>query len=133
MDLLATYNNNIDSIQQRINDIYQEAKQFLDSDDEEDLNLYKIDTSLSEMDRDMYLQSVKCIITLQDVMNRLIGACNENGIIDYNKGDTDLLTLWIPRQLPINNEYIEKLNNNFKQCNSVLDSIVEFLKPFNGL
>ena len=129
MDLAQTYQTNIRSIYDRVLVMYQRGQPF----NERDVTVPKL-TPLPPptevMNRACYLLTFECIGQLQDVINILIKLYNDTGIIDYDVGDTPLLDLWLPRRLKIDDVYVSKLANDFKECNEVLDHLDQYLQPF---
>lgn len=129
MDLAQTYQTNIRSIYDRVLVMYQRGQPFYETDVTVP-KLTPLPPPTEVMNRAFYLWTLQCIHQLQDVMNVLIKLYNDTGIIDYDIGDTPLLDLWLPRRLKIDDVYVSKLANDFKECNEVLDHLDQCLQPF---
>ena len=134
MNLVKYYNDNISSIYSRIQTLYQQGQQAFDSSIEvPKLKLLSVPKSNSgeiKLNRSVYLWTLDYIKQLQEVMNDLIVVYNDAGIIDYDAGDTEELTLWIPERLAVDDIYIAKLSDNFEQCNKVLDNLLKYLQSY---
>ena len=134
MNLVKYYNDNISSIYSRIQTLYQQGQQAFDSSIEvPKLNLLSVPKSNSgeiKLNRAVYLWTLDCIKQLQEVINDLIVVYNDAGVIDYDAGDTEELTLWIPERLAVDDIYIAKLSDNFEQCNKVLDNLLKYLQSY---
>lgn len=134
MNLVKYYNDNISSIYSRIQTLYQQGQQAFDSSIEvPELKLLSVPKSNSgeiKLNRAVYLWTLDCIKQLQEVINDLIVVYNDAGVIDYDAGDTEELTLWIPERLAVDDIYIAKLSDNFEQCNKVLDNLLKYLQSY---
>lgn len=134
MNLVKYYNDNISSIYSRIQTLYQQGQQAFDSSIEvPKLKLLSVPKSNSgeiKLNRAVYLWTLNCIKQLQEVINDLIVVYNDAGVIDYDAGDTEELTLWIPERLAVDDIYIAKLSDNFEQCNKVLDNLLKYLQSY---
>lgn len=134
MNLVKYYNDNISSIYSRIQTLYQQGQQAFDSSIEvPKLKLLSVPKSNSgeiKLNRSVYLWTLDYIKQLQEVMNDLIVVYNDAGVIDYDAGDTEELTLWIPERLAVDDIYIAKLSDNFEQCNKVLDNLLKYLQSY---
>ena len=129
MDLAQTYQTNIRSIYDRVLVMYQRGQPFYETDVTVP-KLTPLPPPTEVMNRAFYLWTLKCIHQLQDVINALIKVYNDNGIIDYEVGDTPTISLWLPRRLKIDDFYTQQLAADFKQCNDLLDQLNEYLQPF---
>lgn len=134
MNLVKYYNDNISSIYSRIQTLYQQGQQAFDSSIEvPKLKLLSVPKSNSgeiKLNRAVYLWTLDCIKQLQEAINDLIVVYNDAGVIDYDAGDTEELTLWIPERLAVDDIYIAKLSDNFEQCNKVLDNLLKYLQSY---
>lgn len=129
MDLAQTYQTNIHSIYDRILVMYQRGQPFYETDVTVP-KLTPLPPPTEVMNRAFYLWTLQCIQQLQDVINALIKVYNDNGIIDYEVGDTPTISLWLPRRLKTDDFYVQQLATDFKQCNDLLDQLDEYLQPF---
>lgn len=129
MDLAQTYQTNIRSIYDRVLVMYQRGQPFYETDVTVP-KLTPLPPTTEVMNRAFYLWTLQCIRQLQGVINALIKVYNDNGIIDYEVGDTPTISLWLPRRLKIDDFYVQQLAADFKQCNDLLDQLNEYLQPF---
>lgn len=128
--LIGLYISNISSIYNRIKQL-QSGLNAIFMDDETQLDLTINPPQGDKLNRAVYIWTIKSISNLQQVMDSIVDMCNDYGIVDGETGDnTSHLTLWLPRRLAIDNKYLEKLDNNFKICNKLLDKFSEQLKVF---
>lgn len=131
MNLVKYYNDNIQSIYSRIETLYQQGQQAFDNSIEvPKLKLLPAPKNTQKLNRAVYLWTLDCIKQLQEVMNTLIGVYNDAGVIDYDVGDTEMLTLWLPGRLAIDDTYIAKLADNFDECNKILDNLLKYLQSY---
>ena len=131
MNLVKYYNDNIQSIYSRIEALYQQGQQAFDNSIEvPKLKLLPAPKNTQKLNRAVYLWTLDCIKQLQEVMNTLIGVYNDAGVIDYDVGDTEELTLWLPERLAIDDPYIAKLADDFDVCNKVLDNLLKYLQSY---
>lgn len=131
MNLIENYQTNIRSIYQRITDLYNKGQPFFD-DDVKVPQLTVDDPPEKIMNRALYLWTIRCIQDLQTAMNEIVGLYNGAGIIDYDVGDTELVKLWLPDSLLLNDDYFNRLANDWKQCNEVLDKLDKILQTFTN-
>lgn len=128
--LIGLYISNISSIYNRIKQL-QSGLNAIFMDDETQLDLTINPPQGDKLNRAVYIWTIKSISNLQQVMDSIVDMCNDYGIVDGESGDnTSYLTLWLPRKLAINNKYLEKLDNNFKLCNKLLDRLAGYLKIY---
>ncbi|NMV48459.1 hypothetical protein FOL80_04350 [Lactobacillus reuteri] len=133
MGLISFYQTNIQQIYNRITDLYSEASPFFDVEvSPPDFNLMKLDNSVGKSNRTFYDWTIYCIKQLQSVMNTVVNDFNTNGIIDENIGDTPMLELWLPERLVVDEVYTMKLNNNFDDCNKLIDSLYSYTKEYEN-
>ena len=131
MDLVATYQNNIQNIYNRIKDLYSKASPYFDQDAQiPDLQVVKLNNPTDLLNRVVYQWTVSCIQRLQMVMNNVVGDFNDNDIIDEDIGDTPELKLWLPERLVVDDIYMLKLQNNFDECNELLDKLNSYTLEF---
>lgn len=128
--LIGLYISNISSIYNRIKQL-QSGLNAIFMDDETQLDLTINPPQGDKLNRAVYIWTIKSISNLQQVMDSIVDMCNDYGIVDGETGDnTSYLTLWLPQRLAIDDKYLEKLNNNFKTCNKLLDRLAGYLKIY---
>lgn len=131
MDLVATYQSNIQNIYNRIKDLYSKASPYFDQDVQlPGLQVVKLNNPTDLLNRAVYQWTISCIRQLQMVMNNVIRDFNDNDIIDEDIGDTPELKLWLPERLVVDDIYMLKLQNNFDECNELLDKLNSYTLEF---
>ncbi len=131
MGLISYYQTNIQQIYNRIKDLYSKASPYFDQDVQiPDLQVVKLNNPTDLLNRVVYQWTVSCIQRLQMVMNNVVGDFNDNDIIDEDIGDTSELKLWLPERLVVDDIYMLKLQNNFDECNELLDKLNSYTLEF---
>lgn len=83
------------------------------------------------LDRAMRSWTIKVTSQIQRNLDVLVDIFNGYALIDYTTGETiKYLYLWSPRQLVLDETYYDKLNNNYKSANALLDRLFGYLKPY---
>lgn len=133
MELISYYQTNIQQIYSRINGLYSEASPFFDVEaSPPDLSLAKLDNSVGTLNRTFFDWTIDCIERLKSVMNNVISDFNANEIIDEDIGNTPMLDLWLPERLAVDEIYTMKLENNFDECNKVIDNLYSYTKEYEN-
>ena len=131
MNLVEYYNENITAIYQRVIALYNKGQPAYEADvATPKLELIPVPKPGDKLNRSVYLWTIDCIKQLEAVVNALIDVYNDNGVIDYDVGDTPDVELWLPERLAIDDLYIAKLSDNFEACNKALDGLDKNLQPF---
>ena len=131
MNLVDYYNENITAIYQRVIALYNKGQPAYEADvATPKLELIPVPKPGDKLNRAIYLWTIDCIKQLEAVVNALIDVYNDNGIIDYDMGDTPDVELWLPERLAIDDLYIAKLSDDFEACNKALDGLDKNLQPF---
>lgn len=131
MNLVEYYNSNITAIYQRVIALYNKGQPAYESNvDVPKLSLIPVPKPGDKLNRAVYLWTIDCIKQLEAVVNALIDVYNDNGVIDYDVGDTPDVELWLPERLVIDDLYIAKLSDDFEACNKALDGLDKNLQPF---
>ena len=131
MNLVEYYNDNITAIYQRVIALYNKGQPAYEASvDVPKLSLVPVPKPGDKLNRAVYLWTIDCIKQLEAVVNALIGVYNDNGVIDYDVGDTPDVELWLPERLVIDDLYIAKLSDDFEVCNKALDGLDKNLQPF---
>lgn len=131
MNLVEYYNDNITAIYQRVIALYNKGQPAYEADvAAPKLELIPVPKPGDKLNRAVYLWTIDCIKQLEAVVNALIGVYNDNGVIDYDVGDTPDVELWLPERLVIDDLYIAKLSDDFEACNKALDGLDKNLQPF---
>lgn len=131
MNLVEYYNSNITAIYQRVIALYNKGQPAYEADvATPKLELIPVPKPGDKLNRAVYLWTIDCIKQLEAVVNALIGVYNDNGVIDYDVGDTPDVELWLPERLVIDDLYIAKLSDDFEACNKTLDDLDKNLQPF---
>lgn len=131
MNLVEYYNSNITAIYQRVIALYNKGQPAYEASvDVPELSLVPVPKPGDKLNRAVYLWTIDCIKQLEAVVNALIGVYNDNGVIDYDVGDTPDVELWLPERLVIDDLYIAKLSDDFEACNKALDGLDKNLQPF---
>ena len=131
MNLVEYYNSNITAIYQRVIALYNKGQPAYEADvATPKLELIPVPKPGDKLNRAVYLWTIDCIKQLEAVVNALIDVYNDNGIIDYDMGDTPDVELWLPERLAIDDLYIAKLSDDFEACNKALDGLDKNLQPF---
>lgn len=131
MNLVKYYNENITAIYQRVLALYNKGQPAYESCvDVPKLSLVPVPKPGDKLNRAVYLWTIDCIKQLEAVVNALIDVYNDNGVIDYDVGDTPDIELWLPERLVIDDLYIAKLSDDFEACNKALDGLDKNLQPF---
>ena len=83
------------------------------------------------LDRSMRSWTIKVTSQIQHNLDVLVDIFNGYALIDYTTGETiKYLELWSPRQLVLDETYYDKLNNNYKSANALLDRLFGYLNPY---
>ena len=131
MNLVTYYNDNIQSIYNRVLALYNKGQPAYEADVETPkLELIPVPKPGDKLNRAVYLWTIDCIKQLEAVVNALIDVYNDNGVIDYEVGDTPDVELWLPERLVIDDLYIAKLSDDFEDCKKLLDQLEKNLQPF---
>lgn len=131
MGLISYYQTNIQQIYNRIKDLYSEASPFFDVEViPPDLNSVEFNNSTGHLNHAFYVWTIGCIKQLQSVMNTVVSDFNDNDIIDEDNGDTPELKLWLPERLAVDDIYMLKLQNNFDECNELLDKLNSYTQEY---
>lgn len=131
MNLVEYYNDNITAIYQRVIALYNKGQPAYESSvDVPKLSLVPVPKPGDKLNRAVYLWTIDCVKQLEAVVNALIDVYNDNGVIDYDVGDTPDVELWLPERLVIDDLYIAKLSDDFEACNKALDGLDKNLQPF---
>ncbi|HJF47594.1 MAG TPA: hypothetical protein K8V48_06445 [Limosilactobacillus oris] len=131
MNLVEYYNSNITAIYQRVIALYNKGQPAYEADvATPKLELIPVPKPGDKLNRAVYLWTIDCIKQLEAVVNALIDVYNDNGVIDYDVGDTPDVDLWLPERLAIDDLYIAKLSDDFEACNKALDGLDKNLQPF---
>ena len=131
MNLVKNYNDNIQSIYNRVLALYNKGQPAYEADVETPkLELIPVPKPGDKLNRAVYLWTIDCIKQLEAVVNALIDVYNDNGVIDYEVGDTPDVELWLPERLVIDDLYIAKLSDDFEDCKKLLDQLEKNLQPF---
>ena len=131
MNLVKYYNDNITAIYQRVIALYNKGQPAYEADvATPKLELIPVPKPGDKLNRAVYLWTINCIKQLEAVVNALINVYNNNGVIDYDVGDTPDVELWLPERLVIDDLYIAKLSDDFDDCKKLLDQLDKNLQPF---
>ena len=131
MNLVKYYNDNITAIYQRVLALYNKGQPAYEADvATPKLELIPVPKPGDKLNRAVYLWTIDCIKQLEAVVNALIDVYNDNGVIDYEVGDTPDVELWLPERLVIDDLYIAKLSDDFEDCKKLLDQLEKNLQPF---
>ena len=131
MNLVEYYNENITAIYQRVIALYNKGQPAYEADvATPKLELIPVPKPGDKLNRAVYLWTIDCIKQLEAVVNALIDVYNDNGVIDYDVGDTPDIKLWLPERLAIDDTYIAKLSDDFEECKKLLDQLENNLQPF---
>lgn len=131
MNLVEYYNDNITAIYQRVIALYNKGQPAYEADvATPKLELIPVPKPGDKLNRAVYLWTIDCIKQLEAVVNALIDVYNDNGVIDYDVGDTPDVELWLPERLVIDDLYIAKLSDDFDDCKKLLDQLEKNLQPF---
>lgn len=131
MNLVEYYKDNITAIYQRVIALYNKGQPAYEADvATPKLELIPVPKPGDKLNRAVYLWTINCIKQLEAVVNALIDVYNDNGVIDYDVGDTPDVELWLPERLVIDDLYIAKLSDDFETCNKALDGLDKNLQPF---
>lgn len=131
MNLVKYYNDNIQSIYNRVLALYNKGQPAYEADVAmPKLELIPVPKPGDKLNRAVYLWTIDCVKQLEAVVNALIDVYNDNGVIDYDVGDTPDVELWLPERLVIDDLYIAKLSDDFEACNKALDGLDKNLQPF---
>lgn len=131
MNLVEYYNSNITAIYQRVIALYNKGQPAYESSvDVPKLSLVPVPKPGDKLNRAVYLWTIDCVKQLEAVVNALIDVYNDNGVIDYDVGDTPDVELWLPERLVIDDLYIAKLSDDFEACNKALDGLDKNLQSF---
>lgn len=131
MNLVKYYNDNITAIYQRVLALYNKGQPAYEADvATPKLELIPVPKPGDKLNRAVYLWTIDCIKQLEAVVNALIDVYNDNGVIDYDVGDTPDVELWLPERLVIDDLYIAKLSDDFDDCKKLLDQLEKNLQPF---
>lgn len=131
MNLVEYYNSNITAIYQRVIALYNKGQPAYEADvATPKLELIPVPKPGDKLNRAVYLWTIDCIKQLEAVVNALIDVYNDNGVIDYEVGDTPDIELWLPERLVIDDLYIAKLSDDFDDCKKLLDQLEKNLQPF---
>lgn len=131
MNLVEYYNSNITAIYQRVLALYNKGQPAYEADvATPKLELIPVPKPGDKLNRAVYLWTIDCIKQLEAVVNALIDVYNDNGVIDYDVGDTPDIELWLPERLVIDDLYIAKLSDDFEDCKKLLDQLEKNLQPF---
>lgn len=129
--LVSLYINNISAIYQRIKQI-QGRLQAIFMDDGTKIDLSITAPQANKLNQRVYLWTLESIEHLQDVVDVIVGLCNDYGIVDVKAGEaTTTLHLWRPERLIIDDVYKQKLENNFRVCNELLDQLFKHMQSFS--
>lgn len=119
MNLVKYYNDNIQSIYNEIDSLYKQGQAAYEGAvDVPNLKLLPVPQPGDKLNRAVYLWTIDCIKQLEAVMNGVIDVYNDNGIIDYDTGETPEIELWLPHRLVIDDIYIAKLSDDFENVKS---------------
>ena len=131
MNLVEYYNENITAIYQRVIALYNKGQPAYEADvATPKLELIPVPKPGDKLNRSVYLWTIDCIKQLEAVVNALIDVYNDNGVIDYDVGDTPDVELWLPERLVIDDLSIAKLSDAFEECKKLLDQLDKNLQPF---
>ena len=130
-DLVDFYYDNIKSIYQRVNHLLQIVNAVFMPDDDNVPSLVINRPPNDRMNRAVYLWTLDSIDHLQAVVDYLIGTYNDYSLIDYQTGqETAEIKLWRPERLVIDDDYWNKLQNDFDRVNKLLDQLEEYAEPY---
>ncbi len=131
MNLVKYYNDNIQSIYNEIDSLYKQGQAAYEGAvDVPKLKLLPVPQPGDKLNRAVYLWTIDCIKQLEAVMNGVIDVYNDNGIIDYDTGETPEIELWLLHRLVIDDIYIAKLSDDFEKCKKLLNQLNKNLQPF---
>lgn len=131
VELVSYYQTNIQSIYNRIKGLYSKASPYFDQDVQlPELQVMNLNNPTDLLNRVVYQWTVSCTQQLQMVMNNVVGDFNDNDIIDEDLGDTPELKLWLPERLVVDDIYMLKLQNNFDECNELLDKLNSYTQEY---
>ena len=131
MNLVEYYNSNITAIYNRVLALYNKGQPAYEADvATPKLELIPVPKPGDKLNQAVYLWTIDCIKQLEAVVNALIDVYNNNGVIDYDVGDTPDVELWLPERLVIDDLYIAKLSDDFEACKKLLDQLEKNLQPF---
>lgn len=129
--LIGYYQGNLMGIYNRIKQLYQIVQATFMPDDDEVPSLTVEPISATEINRAVYLWTIRIMRHLQDVVDWLVGTYNDYEIVDFTTGEkTNSLRLWIPYPLLLDNNYKANLNNDFQAVNKLLDRLFDYAKPY---
>lgn len=127
--LISIYKNRLYMIYAKIRALYKMDADYFDDDEVPSFEVAKLATNEVLLNRTVYLWTIKVMLNLQQDVNQIVKAFNEDSFIDPETGkETNELKLWIPRRLTLDETYREKLNHNFKSVNALLDRLYLYLK-----
>ena len=131
MNLVKYYNDNIQSIYNEIDSLYKQGQAAYEGAvDVPKLKLLPVPQPGDKLNRAVYLWTIDCIKQLEAEVNGVIDVYNDNGIIDYDTGETPEIELWLPHRLVIDDIYIAKLSDDFEKCKKLLNQLNKNLQPF---
>lgn len=132
-------NNLIDYYTDNLTSIYGRVKRLLDIINQvfmpEDLSIpdLTVKPPLSKMfNRHTYLWTIDNMRHLQQVIDFLVGTYNQYNVVDVTtSNETDYIKLWMPESLVINDEYQQRLAQDFDTVNKLLDKLMKYAEPYN--
>lgn len=89
------------------------------------------DLSDELINRNAYIWLKHLMQDVQTAVNSVIECYNYHSLIDQQTGElTSTVLLWIPNSLSLNDELLNKLNNDFKSANETLDLLFDYIEPY---
>lgn len=131
-------NNLVDYYQDNLTEIYDRVKKLSNivetvfMPDELDVpNLIVEPINATMLNRSVYLWTNRVIKHLQVVVDWLVGVYNDYNLVDVQAGEnTSTIKLWQPESLVIDDDYINKIKEDFEAVNGLLDRLFEYSKPY---
>lgn len=130
VNIVELYNSNIDQLNQLAKQAVADMNQYLGL--QLEIPNFKVKAPpVDQQNRALWLWTIKQVEHLESQMNLLI---QELGVVQLSDPETgeliDKLSLWKPRKLIIDDKYLKKVTNNFKECTNVFEQIEKSLEPY---
>lgn len=129
--LIGHYQLNLTNIYNRIKQLCDVVNKVFMPDDLDMPSLTVEPISATMLNRAVYLWTNRVMQHLQTVVDWLVGIYNGYHLVDMQTGkDTEMIKLWQPESLIIDENYMNNLNNDFEAVNELLDRLFEYAKPY---
>lgn len=130
VNIVEFYNSNVNRLNDLATQTVKEVNEYMGL--EIDIPDFKVKAPpVTRQNRAWWIWTVKQVEKLEEVINLLIDELGTVQLADPDTGELlDRLYLWKPRTLVIDDIYIKKLTNDFKQCTEVFEQIEKSLKPY---